>query len=129
MSATATTTDRPAAASAEHELAELARVTDALATAIESDDLDAAERLVQERDALIEAARPRARALATAARARPALGASLAAADARARESASARVEAIRAELAGVATGAEALRGYASGESTTFAPGWIDLTE
>jgi len=130
MSAAAATAG-PATAvdSAQRELAELARLTEALATAIESEDLDTADRLVHERDALIESARPRAHALAAAVRATPALGARLAAADARSRERASARVDAIRAELAGVAAGAEALRGYASGEGTSFAPGWIDLTE
>jgi hypothetical protein len=129
MSATAATTAPPAVDTASIELAELARLTEALATAVETDDLDAAERLVRERDALIESARPRARALAAAARSAPALGARLAAADAHARERAGARVEAIRAELAGLAAGVDALRGYATGEGATLAPGWIDLTE
>jgi hypothetical protein len=117
-----------AGAGADRALAELTRLTLALADAIEGEDLEGAERLVRERDALIEAARPRARALAAAARATPALGAALAGADARARAGATARVAAIRAELAGLATGTDALRGYATaaGEGAGLAPGWVD---
>ena len=97
---------------------ELARVSEALAGALEAGDLDSAERFLDERDRLLHV-------LAAGAPAPiiPALRAALEA-DRRGQAALLRTAAAARTELADLATGAAALRAY--GPSETLAPGFVD---
>jgi len=107
---------------------ELARLTEAVVQALEGGDLDAAERAVEAREALLarEAGRPRmdggAQGPAYAAAAR-----AVHEADRRCRELLTANVEALRGELRHIAAGAAALRGY--GRAEPAAPGLVDCRD
>jgi hypothetical protein len=97
---------------------ELARVSEALASALEAGDLDAADRFMEQRDRLLQT-------LAAGAPAPliPALRAALEA-DRRGQAALLRTVAAVRAELADVAAGTTAVRAYAPPE--TLAPGFVD---
>jgi hypothetical protein len=97
---------------------QLARVSEALAAALEGDDLEAAERLATDRDRLLQA-------LTSAAPApmMPALRAALDA-DRRSQSALLRRVAAVRAELAELSAGTSAVRAYAPAEP--LAPGFVD---
>lgn len=97
---------------------ELARVSEALATALETGDLESAERFVAERGRLLQA-------LASAAPAPiiPALRAALDA-DRRGQAALLRRVAEVREEMAELATGTAAVRAYAPSEG--LVPGYVD---
>lgn len=97
---------------------ELARVSEALASALEVGDLDGADALIEERDQLLATLAAGAPAPIV-----PALRAALEA-DRRGQAALMRTVAAVRAELAEVAAGASAVRAYAPTE--TPAPGFVD---
>ena len=97
---------------------ELARVSEALAGALEAGDLDSAERFLEQRDRLLHALTAGAPAPII-----PALRAALEA-DRRSQEALLRTAAAVRTELADLATGASALRAY--GPAETRAPGFVD---
>ena len=97
---------------------ELARVSEALAGALEAGDLAAADRFIEEREALLDTLAAGAPAPLV-----PALRAALEA-DRRGQAALLRTVAAVRAELAEIAAGASAMRAYAPPE--TLAPGFVD---
>ena len=97
---------------------ELARVSEALASALEAGDLDGADAFIEERDRLLEILAAGAPAPIV-----PALRAALEA-DRRGQAALLRTVAAVRAELAKIAAGASAVRAYAAAE--TLAPGFVD---
>lgn len=100
---------------------ELVRVSEALADALERDDLDAAERLLAARQTLLDGLGRVARDAAPALRAS---ATPLAAAHQRSHAALLTRVGRLRDELGELATGVTALRAYAPVEP--LAPGFLD---
>jgi hypothetical protein len=102
---------------------ELARLSRAIASALDDADLDGAEALVAERGRLLERA---ASGLAPVADP-PAVVSARAAiveADRRSEAAVRAAIDRAHAELAALARGARALDAYGAGEP--LAPGWVD---
>ena len=97
---------------------ELARVSEALASALEAGDLGAADRFIEERERLLDTLAAGAPAPLV-----PALRAALEA-DRRGQAALLRTVAAVRAELAEIAAGTSAMRAYAPSEP--LAPGFVD---
>ena len=99
----------------------LAELTSSMARAIETGDLDAAERLLADRGRLLQrigaTPAPRPSTLGRAARA-------AADSDRQSRDGLMRRIAELRQDLAGLAVGAGALRAY--GASSGLAPGFVD---